>query len=52
MLQVQITCQVVWFCNSKHLSVNPSISRDIQTRGMLEDVVATQMNKWTDGRVC
>ena len=35
--------------NSKHLSVNASISRDIRTRGMLEDVVATQR---TIGRTC
>ena len=27
--------------NSKQLSVNTSVSRDIRTRGMLEDVVAT-----------
>ena len=51
MLQVRIACQVVWFRNLKHLSVNASVSRDIQTRGMLEDIVATRMNKRTDGRV-
>ena len=38
----------VWFCNSKHLSVNASVSRDIRTRGMLEDVVVTQMNRRMD----
>ena len=51
MLRVRIACRVVWFRNSKHLSDNASISRDIQTRGMLEDIVATQTNKWTDGHV-
>ena len=50
-LRVRITCRVVWFRNLKHLSVNASISRDIQTRWMLEDVVVTRMNKRTDRRV-
>ena len=51
MLRVRIACRVVWFCNLKHLSVNASVSRDIQTRGMLEDIVATRMNKQKDRRV-
>ena len=48
---IQIASQVVWFHNSKHLSVNTSVSRDIRTRGMLEDVAAPQMNKQTERHV-
>ena len=49
MLQVRIACRVVSVLgNSQHLSVNTSISRDIRTRGMLEDVVVTQRtDRWT-----
>ena len=46
-LRVRFACRVVWFRNSQHLSVNASISRDIRTRGMLGDVVATRTNRWT-----